>query len=400
MQFNFNFEAFEKSGKDKNEAINYLKGLNSSLDFDKLENDLKGDTEAIYNALKGGNFSFSKPSAEETRQKLLKNKENEALKAEFNAGLSWLSDERKQNYNFYDFKKAKEFANSKAGLIKADLETKKKELKRKEALFEKRLENENIFTKSLRDTADNLGLNAVADSLELGLNKLGFKDENYIFESEKEDIKKRALKSVREKLERGDLELNEREKYALRDKYDELDYKKALEKEKEKLRLIQKDSGYNKSEVEFMEEELGFFHTLFNDDKDTIREFKDAYKSEGIIGADVQKAVNVLKQFEESELLRHIFSDKEKKQELQQEYLKNALIIAELNGFDDVGLSKENELYFIKNENGKEQKYLVNTGFFDNFWQSVFDSRHEIGGAFIGAIAGAKKGKTPFTKAV
>ncbi|MDL0147704.1 glycine zipper family protein, partial [Campylobacter felis] len=54
----------------------------------------------------------------------------------------------------------------------------------------------------------------------------------------------------------------------------------------------------------------------------------------------------------------------------------------------------------IKNENGKEQKYLVNTGFFDNFWQSFFDSRHEIGGAFIGAIAGAKKGKTPFTKGV
>ncbi|HEB8261229.1 TPA: hypothetical protein R0848_000528 [Campylobacter jejuni] len=52
MQFNFNFEAFEKSGKDKNEAIKYLKGLNSSLDFDKLESDLKGDTEAIYNTLK------------------------------------------------------------------------------------------------------------------------------------------------------------------------------------------------------------------------------------------------------------------------------------------------------------------------------------------------------------
>ena len=173
---------------------------------------------------------------------------------------------------------AKERVNSKQGLIKQDLEAKEKELKRKEALFEKRLENENIFTKSLRDTADNLGLNAAADVLELGLNKLGFKDENYIFESEKEDIKKRALKSVREKLENNEENFSESEKYALRDKYDELDYKKALEKEKEKLRLIQKDSGYHKSEVEFMEEELGFFHTLFNDDKDTIREFKMSIK--------------------------------------------------------------------------------------------------------------------------
>ena len=396
MQFNFNFEAFEKSGKDKNEAIKYLKGLNSSLDFDKLESDLKGDTEAIYNTLKGGNFSFSKPSVEETREKLLKNKENEALRAEFNAELSWLDN--KQDYNFYDFKKAKERANSKEGLIKQDLETKEKELKRKEALFEKRLENENIFTKSLRDTADNLGLNAAADVLELGLNKLGFKDENYIFESEKEDIKKRALKSVREKLENNEENFSESEKYALRAKYDELDYKKALDKEKEKLRLIQKGSGYNKSEVEFMEEELGFFHTLFNDTKDTVREFKDEYKSEGIIGADVQKAVNVLKQFEKSELLRHAFSDK--KQELQQEYLKNALVIAELNGFDDVGLSKENELYFIKKDKDKEQKYLVNTGFLDNFWDLIENSKFEIAGGIAGGIKGFNSGKSAKGKVV
>ncbi|HEC1573555.1 TPA: hypothetical protein R1X69_001095 [Campylobacter upsaliensis] len=398
MQFNFNFEAFEQSGKEKSEAINYLKGLNSSLDFDKLESDLKGDENAIYEALKGGNFSFSKPSIEQTRQKLLKNKENEALKAEFNTSLSWLDN--KQDYNFYDFKKAKERANSKQGLIKADLKAQEKELKRKEALFEKRLKNENIFTKSLRDTADNLGLNAVADTLEMGLNKLGFKDENYIFESEKEDIKKRALKGVREKLERGDLEFNEREKHALRSKYDELDYKKALEKEKEKLRLIQKDSGYNKSEVEFMEEELGFFHTLFNEAKDTVREFKDEYKSEGVIGADVQKAVNVLKQFEESELLRHIFSDKEKKQELQQEYLKNALVIAELNGFDDVGLSRENELYFIKKDKDKEQKYLVNTGFLDNFWDLIENAKFEIAGAFAGGAKGFNSGKSAKGKVV
>ncbi|HEO8741670.1 TPA: hypothetical protein R1X42_000746, partial [Campylobacter upsaliensis] len=400
MQFNFNFEAFEKSGKEKSEAINYLKGLNSSLDFDKLESDLKGDENAIYEALKGGNFSFSKPSIEQTRQKLLKNKENEALKAEFNTSLSWLGEEKKQNFNFYDFKKAKERANSKQGLIKADLEAQEKELKRKEALFEKRLKNESIFTKSLRDTADNLGLNAVADTLEMGLNKLGFKDENYIFESEKEDIKKRALKGVREKLQNNEENFSESEKYALRDKYDELDYKKALEKEKEKLRLIQKDSGYNKSEVEFMEEELGFFHTLFNEAKDTVREFKDEYKSEGVIGADVQKAVNVLKQFEESELLRHIFSDKEKKQELQQEYLKNALVIAELNGFDGVGLSRENELYFIKKDKDKEQKYLVNTGFLDNFWDLIENAKFEIAGAFAGGAKGFNSGKSAKGKVV
>ncbi|MCR2107527.1 PBECR2 nuclease fold domain-containing protein [Campylobacter upsaliensis] len=112
----------------------------------------------------------------------------------------------------------------------------------------------------------------------------------------------------------------------------------------------------------------------------------------------MQKAVNVLKQFEESELLRHVFSDK--KQELQQEYLKNALVIAELNGFDDVGLSKENELYFIKKDKDKEEKYLVNTGFLDNFWDLIENSKFEVAGGIAGGIKGFNSGKSAKGKVV
>ncbi|EHA5008476.1 DEAD/DEAH box helicase family protein [Campylobacter upsaliensis] len=391
MQFNFNFEAFEKSGKEKNEAINYLKSLNSSIDFDKLEQENKGDENAIYEALKGGNFSFSKPSIEQTRQKLLKNKENEALKAEFNAGLSWLGEEKRQNFNFYDFKKAKEKAKEKQGLIQADLKAQEKELKRKEALFETRLKERGIIAKSFDDMLDQSGAYLGADLLEKGLNKLGFKDENYIFESEKEDIKSRALKSVREKLERGDLEFNEREKHALRSKYDELDYKKALEKEKERLRLSQKSGNFNEAEREFIENDLGFFNTLFNDDKENIKEFKEKVKSEGVISSEIIKAANTLKAFDEGNLFKNmLFADEKEKKEFQQNFLNDAYKIAELSGFDDVGLDKKGELYFIKDE----QKYLVNTGFFDNFAQLLNDTKFEFAGGVLGGLKGFNSGKS------
>ncbi|EPN7177938.1 Eco57I restriction-modification methylase domain-containing protein [Campylobacter upsaliensis] len=391
MQFNFNFEAFEQSGKEKNEAINYLKSLNSSIDFDKLEQETKGDENAIYEALKGGNFSFSKPSIEQTRQKLLKNKENEALKAEFNAGLSWLGEEKKQNFNFYDFKKAKEKANSKQGLIQADLKEKEKQMQKKEALFETRLKERGIIAKSFDDMLDQSGAYLGADLLEKGLNKLGFKDENYIFESEKEDIKSRALKSVREKLERGDLEFNEREKHALRSKYDELDYKKALEKEKERLRLSQKSGNFSEAEREFIENDLGFFNTLFNDDKENIKEFKEKVKSEGVISSEIIKAANTLKAFDEGNLFKNmLFADEKEKKEFQQNFLNDAYKIAELSGFDDVGLDKKGELYFIKDE----QKYLVNTGFFDNFAQLLNDTKFEFAGGVLGGMKGFNSGKS------
>ncbi|EKG8178644.1 DUF3519 domain-containing protein [Campylobacter upsaliensis] len=389
MQFNFNFEAFEQSGKEKNEAINYLKSLNSSIDFDKLEQETKGDENAIYEALKGGNFSFSKPSIEQTRQKLLKNKENEALKAEFNAGLSWLDN--KQNFNFYDFKKAKEKANSKQGLIRADLKEKERQMQKKEALFETRLKERGIIAKSFDDMLDQSGAYLGADLLEKGLNKLGFKDENYIFESEKEDIKSRALKSVREKLERGDLEFNEREKHALRSKYDELDYKKALEKEKERLRLSQKSGNFSEAEREFIENDLGFFNTLFNDDKENIKEFKEKVKSEGVISSEIIKAANTLKAFDEGNLFKNmLFADEKEKKEFQQNFLNDAYKIAELSGFDDVGLDKKGELYFIKDE----QKYLVNTGFFDNFAQLLNDTKFEFAGGVLGGLKGFNSGKS------
>ncbi|EOE5692525.1 DEAD/DEAH box helicase family protein [Campylobacter upsaliensis] len=264
-------------------------------------------------------------------------------------------------------------------------------MQKKEALFETRLKERGIIAKSFDDMLDQSGAYLGADLLEKGLNKLGFKDENYIFESEKEDIKSRALKSVREKLERGDLEFNEREKHALRSKYDELDYKKALEKEKERLRLSQKSGNFSEAEREFIENDLGFFNTLFNDDKENIKEFKEKVKSEGVISSEIIKAANTLKAFDEGNLFKNmLFADEKEKKEFQQNFLNDAYKIAELSGFDDVGLDKKGELYFIKDE----QKYLVNTGFFDNFAQLLNDTKFEFAGAVLGGLKGFNSGKS------
>ena len=401
MQFNFNFEAFEKSGKDKAEAINYLKNLNSSIDFDKLESEAKGDNELIYNALKIGNFSFSKPSVEEQRQKFLKNKENEALKAEFHASTSWLDENQKENYNFYDFKKAKEFANSKAGKIEADLKASEKELKRKKALYKKQYENAGLLDLVGDSILQDTGLNYALDVGNQLFKGSALENKDYISSTERANIEKSFLQSARQKVENGAKfeDLEALEKRALSFNNNEADREKAFLKEKEKQRLIQKGSGYSKAEIEFMEEDLGFFHTLFNDDKETKAEFKDKYFSEGVIKSEVQRAVNTLKQFDESELLKNIFADKKESEQLKQKYLSEAYKIAELSGFDDVGLSKENELYFIKkDEQGNEQKYKVNTGFLDNFTDTLFNAKFEIAAGITGALAGAKKGKTPMAK--
>ncbi|MCR2055646.1 hypothetical protein CHLV4139_09155, partial [Campylobacter helveticus] len=403
MQFNFNFEAFEKSGKDKQEAINYLKNLNSSIDFDKLESEAKGDNELIYNALKIGNFSFSKPSVEEQRQKFLKNKENEALKAEFHASTSWLDENQKENYNFYDFKKAKEFANSKAGKIEADLKASEKELERKKALYKKQYENADLLDLVEDSILQNTGLNYALDVGNKLFKGSALENKDYISSTERANIEKSFLQSARQKVENGakfeDLEALEKRALSLNN--NEADREKAFLKEKEKQRLIQKGSGYSKAEIEFMEEDLGFFHTLFNDDKETKAEFKDKYFSEGVIKSEVQRAVNTLKQFDESELLKNIFADKKESEQLKQKYLSEAYKIAELSGFDDVGLSKENELYFIKkDEQGNEQKYKVNTGFLDNFTDTLLNAKFEIAAGITGALAGAKKGKTPMAKAL
>ncbi|MDO4674432.1 hypothetical protein, partial [Campylobacter sp.] len=60
MNFSFDFEAYEKTGRDKKAAVDYLRGLNSSADFAKLEQEYGGDDEAIFEVLKVANFSYSK----------------------------------------------------------------------------------------------------------------------------------------------------------------------------------------------------------------------------------------------------------------------------------------------------------------------------------------------------
>ncbi|EOA2818379.1 PBECR2 nuclease fold domain-containing protein [Campylobacter upsaliensis] len=53
-------------------------------------------------------------------------------------------------------------------------------------------------------------------------------------------------------------------------------------------------------------------------------------------------------------------------------------------------MDKKGELYFIKDE----QKYLVNTGFFDNFAQLLNDTKFEFAGGVLGGLKGFNSGKS------
>ena len=96
--FNFDFEAFEKSGLDKNDAINYLKSLESNIDFNALENNVKAYNEknktnfTSYDILKhqGKNISFKQRPREPNEEE------------RFKQSLAWLSEDQQQSYNLED----------------------------------------------------------------------------------------------------------------------------------------------------------------------------------------------------------------------------------------------------------------------------------------------------------
>ena len=375
MEFNFNFDGFEKSGKSKREAIDYLKGLNSSVDFEKLESDFKNDDDAIYDALKSANFTFSKESEAEKSKRLKE---------------TYTKNQEKKT-TFWDF-------NQKAN------ESENEKLERKKALYENYASDYGLLDQIADTTLETTGLNYALDLGQAALNKIGLGNEDYISTSERERIEKDLTQKAREKIANGAelKDLSAGEKFALKRTQEYYSDKHALKSEKEKARLIKKGEDYTKEEIDFMEDDLGFFHTLFNDERESIKEFKDKYKSENIIASDIQKAINKVKQFSEGELLWNAFSnDKEKKEKFQQEILQDAFKIAELNGFDDVGLDRENQLYFIKKDKeGNEQKYAVNTGFLDNFVDTLMNAKFEIAGGIGASIAAAKKAKgSPLSRA-
>ncbi|WP_270977848.1 hypothetical protein, partial [Campylobacter upsaliensis] len=342
----FDFDKALEAGYNEQEIYNFLKDNNErqnlGYDFANLEKKHK-DFDAIWQSIKSGD----------------KGQLSEAEK--------------------------REIKRQKRADLLAKREAEKKEFEAEKDVFAKELEEGRFFKNMAEDFIDYFVPIELDEYAIKGLNKLGL---DLKTKEQRDKLDKAFLNEAKEKLKKGDEALNMAQKMALFNRH-KSSYKKNIEREKAMLKLEAKEGKFSKEEMELIEDDLGFFNTLFNDRNENIKEFKEKRKSEAIINDEIIKAMNTLRQFDEGDLFRNaIFADEKETLAFKQNMLKDAYKIAELQGFDDVGLDKDGHLYFIKNENGKEQKYLVNTGFFDNFWQSFFDSRHEIGGAFIGAIAG------------
>ncbi|MBS4329937.1 hypothetical protein [Campylobacter vulpis] len=346
----FDFDKALEAGYNEQEIYNFLKDNNEKqnlgYDFANLEKKHK-DFNAVWQSIKNGDKGQ------------LSEAEKEELERQKRADL----------------------------LAKREAENKAFEAEK--TAFSKELEKGRFFKNMAEGLIDDFVPVELDKYAFKGLNKLGL---DLKTKEQRDKFDKAFLAEAKEKLKSGDENLNFAQKTALFNRH-KSSTKRNIEREKAMLKLENKEDKFSKEEMELIKEDLGFFNTLFNDRAENIKEFKEKRKSEAVINEEIIKAMNTLKQFDEGNLFRNaLFADEKEALAFKQNMLKDAYKIAELQGFDDVGLDKEGELYFIKNEKGKEQKYLVNTGFFDNFWQSFFeDSKHEIGGAIIGGLAGAKR---------
>lgn len=430
MQFSFNFDSYEKSGKSKKDAIDYLKTLDSYVNFDKLEKDYNNDDDAIFDQLKKANITFRKKDTQPTSQNTqnttnnqnanssTEDTQNNALNANANSqNTTALNDNlqnttNNQNLNT-QINEPEQPLNAKTNQGQGNTLTNEKntqinaqntqnEEEQKLAKKEEELNHRGFWEKVKDDFLEETGAGQLMDLANEGLKKLGYDNKDYVTEDEKTQIYDKALNSARQKIANGGSydDLTPLEKDILAKK-DNTGTHQAFAKEQQRSEIEKKDK-LDKKDMDLINSDLGFFNTLFNSDKESKKEWEEKRQSEGIISQDIQKAVNTLKQFDEGSLLKNVvFANKDEELQYKKNLLDDAYKIAELNGFNDVGMDKKGDIYFIKTDaDGNEKKYLVNTGFFDNFMNMLNDSKFELAGGIAGALKGAKRGTSPMSKAL
>ena len=427
MQFSFNFDSYEKSGKSKKDAIDYLKTLDSYVNFDKLEKDYNNDDDAIFDQLKKANITFRKKDTQANTQNTTNNQnansstedtQNNALNANANSqnttALNANSQNTTNNQNLNtQINEPEQPLNAKTNQTQGNTLTNEKntqinaqntqnEEEQKLAKKEEDLNHRGFWEKVKDDFLEETGAGQLMDLANEGLKKIGYDNKDYVTEDEKTQIYDKALNSARQKIANGGSydDLTPLEKDILAKK-DNTGTKAAFAKEQQRSEIEKKDK-LDKKDMDLINSDLGFFNTLFNSDKESKKEWEEKRQSEGIISQDIQKAVNTLKQFDEGSLLKNVvFANKDEELQYKKNLLDDAYKIAELNGFNDVGMDKKGDIYFIKTDaDGNEKKYLVNTGFFDNFMNMLNDSKFELAGGIAGALKGAKRGTSPMSKAL
>ncbi|WP_297192377.1 PBECR2 nuclease fold domain-containing protein [uncultured Campylobacter sp.] len=220
------------------------------------------------------------------------------------------------------------------------------------------------------------------------------------------DYQQRILGEVKEKISQNldENSLDEAQKKVLKDKG--LSFKDL----KKRHEIANKDyKDLSDDEKKIIESENGFLNStwnnFFNEKDANHKEFKEKYNSEGVILKSLQDKLNTINHFHKKNrlattILNPSVSDEDNKA-LQKDYLNSVYEVAKFAGFDDIAQDKNGGLYLIKDDKQKgELAYKVNEGFFDNFLDSLQNSKFEIASSVAGGIKGFNSGKNPRSKVI
>ncbi len=221
--------------------------------------------------------------------------------------------------------------------------------------------------------------NEIKEYLNLGLNaKKNFFE---VADDLVSDLTRPSKEVAKELGLKNDLHLSQAEK-GLQDELKAF----ALYEEIKETQNQNKEVILSKEQMDIIENDLGFFSTLFKDSKEKQNMFMDIQRAREQTNNYVKLSKsleNVLK----DEQFFGLLSNAESLSQKQQEKIKNFESVAEFLGFEAVAYNK-NGLYFIKDE----RAYKVEQNFNQELLGVLNDNKGSFGLGIAGAMYGAKKG--------
>nr|WP_317405008.1 hypothetical protein [uncultured Helicobacter sp.] len=237
-----------------------------------------------------------------------------------------------------------------------------------------------LFVKRAGKDVENIPhYNEIKEYLNLGLNaKKNFFE---VADDLVSDLTRPSKEIAKELGLKNDLHLSQAEK-GLQDELKAF----ALYEEIKETQNQNKEVILTKEQEEIIENDLGFFSSLFRDKQEKQKMFMDIQRAREQTNNYVKLSKsleNVLK----DEQFFGLLSNAETLSEKQQEKIRNFESVAEFLGFEAVAYNK-NGLYFIKDE----RAYKVEQNFNQELLGVLNDNKGSFGLGIAGAMQGAKKG--------
>ncbi|WP_244196386.1 hypothetical protein, partial [Helicobacter labetoulli] len=237
-----------------------------------------------------------------------------------------------------------------------------------------------LFVKRAGKDVENIPhYNEIKEYLNLGLNaKKNFFE---VADDLVSDLTRPSKEVAKELGLKNDLHLSQAEK-GLQDELKAF----ALYEEIRETQNQNKEVILTKEQEEIIENDLGFFSSLFRDKQEKQKMFMDIQRAREQTNNYVKLSKsleNVLK----DEQFFGLLSNAETLSEKQQEKIKNFESVAEFLGFEAVAYNK-NGLYFIKDE----RAYKVEQNFNQELLGVLNDNKGSFGLGIAGAMYGANKG--------